>query len=184
MTFSTRDRRAILIGAVALLIILTARLLVMPWIDSWLEAREQMAQTSTQLNDVQRQVRRVLWQRQRLEERYGPAVKEPLHDRQTAQLNLFKAVQDVFKAGGVKLSAYQPQLSRPLPKVPGVQIVPLQIRGKCKVSQLTKCFVAMRQGQTLLIVESFSVINNEKKPGELEITMIVSTLAQQQEAKL
>ena len=166
-----------------MLIILAVNFLLIPWIDSWFQARQQMTSTRTQLNDVQRQVRRVLWQRQRVEDLYGPAVKEPLHDRQTAQLNLIKTVQDVFKSGGVKLTDYQPQRSRPLLDVPGVLVVPLQIRGKCNVSQLTKCFVAMHEGKTLIMVESFSISNNEKKPGELEITMIVSTLAQQQEAQ-
>lgn len=183
MTLSPRDRRAILLGTAALLIILAARFLVIPWLDSWRSARDEMTNVRSQLNVIQRQVRRVLWQRQRLEEIYGPAVKKPLEDRQTAQLSLIKAVQDVFKAGGVKLTDYQPQRPRTLKEIPDVQIVPLQIRGKCKLSQLTKCFVAMRDGQTLIIVESFSVTNNEKKPGELEITMIVSTLAEQEKAK-
>ena len=183
MTLSPRDRRAILLGAAVLLIIVAARVVVMPWIGRWRSARDQMTSTRSQLNDIQGQVRRVLWQRQRLEEIYGPAVKNPLEDRQTAQLSLIKAVQDVFKAGGIKLTDYQPQRARTLKEIPDVQIVPLQIRGKCTVSQLTKCFVAMRDAQTLIIVESFSVTNNEKKPGELEITMIVSTLAEQEKAK-
>ncbi len=184
MTFSPRDRRAIIIGVVALLVLVAVRLVAVPWIDSWREARDEMAQARTQLNDIQKQVHRVLWQRNRLEEVYGPAVTKPLEDRQAAQLSLIKAVQDVFKAGGVKLTDYQPQRARTLKDIPNVEVVPLQIRGKCNLSQLTKCFVAMRTGQKLIIVESFSVTNNEKKPGELELTMIVSTLAQQQEAKL
>ena len=184
MTLSPRDRRAILLGVVALLIIVAARLVVIPWIDGWRSAREDMTSTRSQLSNIQRQMQRVLWQRQRLEEIYGPGVKNTLKDRQAAQLSLIKAVQVVFKAGGVKLTDYQPQRPRTLKEIPDVQIVPLQIRGKCKLPQLTKCFVAMRDNQTLIIVESFSITNNEKKPGELEITMIVSTLAEQEKAKL
>ena len=183
MTLSPRDRRAILFGAVALLIILATRLLVMPWIDSWRTARDEMAISRKQLNDIQKQMQRVLWQRQRLEEIYGPAVKNDLEDRQTAQLALIKAVQDVFKTAGIKLTDYQPQRARTLKEIPDVQFVPLQIRGKCKLPQLTKCFVTMRDNKTLIIVESFSITNNEKKPGELEISMIVSTLAEQEKAK-
>ena len=183
MNLSPRDRRAVLIGAATLLIVLAANYLLMPWIDSWSNAREQIAQDRRQLTHIQRQIRTVLWQRERLEQLYGPAVKEPLEDRQTAQLNLIKAVQDVFKSGGVKLSDYQPQRSRPLSEVPGVEVIPLQIRGKCNLSQLTKCLSAMQEGKMLMVVESFSIANNLKKPGELEISMTISTLAQQPEAK-
>ena len=183
MRLSPRDRRAMLLGAAVLLIILAGRLAVIPWIDNWSGTRKEIVENRSQLDDIQRQIRRVLWQRQRLEEAYGPAVNKPLGNRQSAQVNLFKAVQDVFKAGGVKLTDYQPQRSRPLPEVPGVEIVPLQIRGKCNLSQLTKCFAGMRNGETLIIVDSFSVANDEKKPGELEITMMVATLAEQEKVK-
>ena len=184
MTFSPRDRRAILLGAAGLLIILIARLAVIPWIDSWRAARREIAEARAQLDYTQHQVRRILGQRRRLEQIYGQAVSKPLENRQSALNRLTRVVQDVFKAGGFKATDYKSQRCRSLPEVPGVEIVPLQVRGKCKLPQLVKCLAAMRNAETLILVDWFSVANDEKKPGELEITMMLATLAEKEKAKL
>lgn len=184
MTLAVRDRRAILLGAVGLLIILAGHFAVIPWIDSWKDARKAIAATRVELGKAQDQIRKVLGQRRRLEEIYGPAVNKALKNRQSAQVSLIKAVQDVFKTGGCKLTGYQPQRCRSLAAVPDVELVPLQIRAKCQLPQLVKCLAGMQKSETLILVDWFSVTNNEKKPGELEITMMVATLAEKEKTKL
>jgi hypothetical protein len=118
-------------------------------------------------------------QRKRLEDRYGPAVGKPLADSSTAKENLFNAAQKVLKANGFQVSGYEPQRPRPAGKVPGVEWVSLQIRGKCPDAQLPKCLAEFRNADTLVIVEQMSVANDEKSPGNLSVTLVLATPAEQ-----
>ena len=59
--------------------------------------------------------------------------------------------------------------------------VPLQVRGTCKLKQLSTCLSALRQAKTLAVVDRISVTNNEKKPGNLEVTLVLAALAEQKE---
>ena len=104
MTLSPRDRRAILLGAVGLLIILAGRFVLLPWIDSWKDARRSIAEARVELGEAERQIYRVLGQRRRLEKIYGPAVNKALDNRQSAQVKLIEGVQEVFKTGFFRCS--------------------------------------------------------------------------------
>ena len=179
MTLSSRDRRTLLLGAAGLMVICAARFAVIPWLDSWTAAREQIVTNRQQLSDLERTIRRVLGQQGRLAETYGQAVNKPLEDMETARIGLFKAAQDVLKAAGFKPTSYQPQPCRTLREIPGVMIVPLQVRGKCRLEQLAKCLAGMRKADTFIIVDRLSLNNDEKKPGQLDVTMVLVTLSEQ-----
>ncbi|MCK4850701.1 MAG: hypothetical protein KAT11_05075, partial [Phycisphaerae bacterium] len=60
MTLSTRDRRAIILGGLGLLIIFAGYFALVPWINSWSSARAQITEARGQLDEVQRRVRRIL----------------------------------------------------------------------------------------------------------------------------
>ena len=184
MTLSTRDRRAIIVGGLALLIILVGHFALMPWLESWSGARAQIIEARRELNDVQLRVRRILGLRRRLEQIYGPAVNKPLEDLDAARLSLFKTVQETFRAGGFKPSEYRLQRPRVLSAVPGVQIVPLEVPGQCNLSQLVKSLAGLCKAKTFVFVERFSIDNDEKKPGTFKVTMVVATLARMPKARL
>ncbi len=184
MKISAKDRRALIFLAVGLGVILLTRLTVIPFMDSWGTAREEKDANQVQLDDLNRKLRRVLGQRQRLVRMYGPAVKQPLVDLQTAKVNLFQAAQDVLKSSGIKMTDYQPQRERPLRDIPGVGLVTLQVRGECQLPQLAKCLCQMSEAKTLVIVERLTVTNNEKQPGKLKVTMVLATLAEMKKSEL
>ncbi len=184
MTLSTRDRRAIILGGLGLLIIFAGYFALVPWINSWSSARAQITEARGQLDEVQRRVRRILGLRRRLEQIYGPAVNEPLEqDVQTAQLKLLETVKETFSAGGFKPSEYRLQRPRPLSAVPDVQIVPLEVPGQCNLSQLVKSLAGLCKAKTFVFVERLSITNDEKKPGTFKITMVVATLARMPKAR-
>lgn len=178
MKLSPRDRRTAVLGLAGLLVIIAARLLVIPWVDGWAAAREQIAADRHRLDELQRSITRVLGQRGRLAARYGPAASKSLKDVEQARIGLLKAARDVLTANGLK-PTYTPQPPRSVKKIPGVRFLPLRVRSKCNLSQLTKCLADMRNADTLIIVDRLSITNNEKKPGQLEMTMILATLARQ-----
>ena len=180
MKMSSRDKRALILGAAGLAAILLLRFAAIPLAESWSLAREQASDSRIQLTNLELKISRVLNQRARLEKIYGPAVNLPLQDLEAARVSLFKATQDVLKKNGFKAEDYQPQPAKRIREIPGLQLVSLQVRGKCKLNQLTKCLAGLRKVETLTIVDRLSIVNNEKKPGELEITLLLVTLAEQQ----
>lgn len=184
MTLSTRDRRAIIVGGLGLGIIFAGYFVLMPWFDSWSSARAQVSEARDQLADVQMRVQRILGLRRRLVKTYGPAANMPLEeDVQTAQLKLLETAKETFSAGGFKPSEYRLQRPRALSEVPGVQIVPLEVPGKCNLSQLTKSLAGLCKAKTFVFVDSFSIANDEKKPGNLTVTITLATLARTPKAR-
>ena len=185
MTLSARDRRAIILGILGLGIIFAGYFVVIPWLDSWGAARAEIRESQRQLNEIRRDVLRILVLRRQLEQRYGPAINKPLEeDVQTAQLNLFEAARETFAAAGFKPSEYRRQRPRALPAVPDVQIVPLEVPGTCNLSQLLKSLIGLRKAKTFVFVDSFRIENDEKKPGTFKVTMVVATLARIPKASL
>jgi hypothetical protein len=174
---SRRDRRAVVIGAAALGCLLLARLIVLPWMDDWSRVRQAVADDRAELAGIESSLTKVLSQRARLEKGYGQAVRAPLKDADQAQMALYDAARDVLGKGGLQPQDYQPQQPAPVRDVPGVQTLGLRIRGQCSIDQLLKCLAAMRREDTLLIVDNLSVENDEKSPGKLTVTMVLSTLA-------
>jgi hypothetical protein len=174
---SPRDRRAVIFGGVGLGVILLLRLLVIPIWDSWSSARDRGEVYGKELVQLNRSLRRALGQRQRLIRMYGPAVSKPLADEQTARIQLFESAKDVFGSGGMNVKNYQHQRTRPLREIPNVSLVTLQVRGQCKLEQLTQCLRKMTNSKSLMIVQSMNLANNEKQLGQLDVTLVLATLA-------
>ena len=167
-----------MIGAAGLAVILVARFIVIPWVDDWSETRRQIAARQQELSGLERNVTRVLGQRKRLTKKYGPAVNKPLEDVEAAWISLFTAARGLTDSG-FEATDYLPQSDRPLQDIHGVRFVPLQVRGKCKLPQLAKLLAKIRQSETLVIVDRLTVSNDAKKPGQLEVTMVLATLARE-----
>ena len=181
MKLTRRDRRAVMLCAAALVAILAGRLIVIPWIDSWGDARRRIADAHRQLVELESRLRRVVAQRRRLEGQYGPRAADPPADVETARIQLLEAAQDVLTANGLK-ATYSPQPTRVVKSVPGIELVALQVRGQFKLGQLTKCLAGMRAAPTLVMVDCLSISNDAKKPGNLDVTLTLTTLAEQQGA--
>lgn len=183
MTLSDKDKRAIRIGAIALGIILVARFLLIPWMDSWFDARRRIATADEQLERLQKPIRRALGLQKHLERLYGPGVNRPCQDIEAAKLSLMKVAGQLAKFGGMQPSSNVPQRGRSLANVPGVEIVLLQIRGKCDFPQFSKTLAALMKSETLVFVERLSLTNDQKKPGQLDVTLVLATLAERGEVK-
>jgi len=175
---SPRDRRAMILGGALLGAIVLLRLTLIPLWDSWSSARDRSRVYGEELVELNRSLRHVLGQRERLARLYGPGVREALSEEQIARMNLLQSAQDVFSGGGVRLTDYQPQRARPIRDIPNVSLVALQVRGQCQLPQLAKCLARMARTNTLLIVQSMDVANNEKQPGQLDVTLVLATLAE------
>jgi hypothetical protein len=175
---SPRDRRALLVGGIVLGAIVLLRLTLIPFWDSWSAARDRSETYGEELVALNSSLRRAVGQRERLARVYGPGVRQPLANEQTAKMNLFQSAKDVFGAGGVRLTEYQPQRARPLREIPNVSLVTLQVKGQCDLPKLVKSLHAMTQAKHLMFVQSMNINNNEKQPGKLDVTLVLATLAE------
>ena len=182
MTLSQRDRRAIILGAIGLALVCFIRFGLMNFLDSWSDARHRIAAARDNVSRQERAISRVLGQRGRLASEYGQSVCKPLADSDTAKINLLAASQQALTKAGFEPDNYQPQPGKDLRQIPGLRYIPLQVRGKCSLDQLTKLLAGLPNDETPIIVDQLSIAKNEKKPQKLEVTMVLATLADQGEA--
>lgn len=177
LNLSPRDRRAMVLGLVALGAIAVARFALIPFVDSWLAARDQLRADRQAAGEVQVRLARAIGQQGRLANRYGPAVGKGLQDVESARMSLFSAVQQVTTSSGLKPEVYQPLPDRAIRELPGVRLVPLEVRGKCQADQVVACLAALARSDTLLLVDRLAVTGDDKGSGQVEVTMVLATLA-------
>jgi len=174
---SARDRRAVVIGCCVLLGLLLVRFALMPLLESWGQTRDRIASSDSRLRQLQAKTTRYLLARERLLENYGPGAAKPLEEVQAAQINLVQAISDALKAGGLSLQGLQPQGQKPVKELPGAVQVSFQVKTSGQLAQLARSLEAMRKAPTLIIAEQVSAAGNDKTPGQLELTLVLSTLA-------
>ncbi len=181
MTLSRRDRRALILGAIGLGLIVLTRVAILPVLETWQQAREEADRCEAALAARTKCVSGVLGLRGRLVGRYGRAVNCPLEPVDDAEVMLLRAAQEVLAAKGLALSEYQPQRARRLKEIPGVDYVALQVKGQCKQDKLPACLAAVRDAETLLFIDRVTVAVDAKKRDHLNVTMTLATLGERQE---
>ena len=181
MNLSSRDRRALVVGGVGLAAMLVMRFALIPWIDAWMDHRAELVVGRERVDRVARQLRSVLRRRKRLAKAYGPAANLPPQDVEAAGLSLPKAALGVLNSNGFGTTEYLPQRPKRVQGIEGLRVVSLQVSGGCKLPQLTKCLSALRKTETLVMVDRLSVTSDPKKPGQLKVTMVLTTLGEQRE---
>lgn len=181
MSLSRKDRRAVIFGGIGLLVICMANYVILPWWDGWMDVRKQIGKDRQQVDQMEVKVCRVLGQRRRLADRYGQGVNAPLKDVENARVTLYEEAQKVFSRNQFAVENYQPQMCKSLKDVPGVHVVPLQVRGKCRDMQLYQCLAKLCEAQSLIFVDRLIVTNPERRQGNLDVTIVLSTLAERDE---
>lgn len=180
MTLTARDKKAILLGASVLGAILLVRLALAPWVGSWGRARGQIASSRGEVTELRTKMRRLLRLRDRLVETYGQAAAKPLEDLEPTRIAFLEGVQKALSAGGMGYQSIEPQSVRLVRDLPGIALVQFQVRSSCKLPQLAKSLAEMRKAKKLIIVDRLVVSGRPKKPGELEVTLVLATLARQE----
>jgi len=180
MKLSRRDRRAVILGLIALAGILFVRFGVVPFWDSWRRGRDEAGSARAQLSQLEVDLRRLANLQDESVKRYGPSVLEALKPSESARIAFTKTVQDVLRSGGISFQSITPQQPRDVRELDGVELLPFQIKGKCAVPQLAKCLAGMRKATMPVIVDQIQVTNQPKKPGQLEVTMVLATLAKRE----
>lgn len=177
MNLTARDRQAIVLGASALAVLLVGYFLLLPWLEDWGRARQSAPADRACLSDLEGKIVKLLAQRQRLAERYGPAAARPLENVEKTRLAFLQAVQGAVRNGGLQDPACQPQPPKAAPGLPGVQLLPLLVTGKTQTPQLARCLEELRKTECLVLIDQVSVTGNDKQPGQLAVSLTLVTLA-------
>jgi type II secretory pathway component PulM len=177
MTLSPRDRRALLLGAGVLAAICLVRFVIVPFWEGWGQARQEASDCRSQIADLEKRALRLANMQEMAESVYGPSAAKALRGTEAGRIAFTKAVQDALRAGGIKFESLTPRPDRAAERASDVRFVPLQVRGKCSLPQLAKCLAGMRKAAMPIIVDQIRVTSDPKKPGNLDLTMVVSTLA-------
>jgi hypothetical protein len=188
MKLSARDRRAIIWGGAVLAGLLVVRFALLPVLDGWQAARARGAAAWAQLSALERNARRALGQRRRLTRAYGHSVPDPLPDVERARMDLL-AAHELLKGQGFEPTEYQRQPARAPRRSDGraalpadVTLVSLLIRGSCDPQQLSHCFAALREADTLVFVDRVTAVKSEKDAGKLEVDLVLATVARKEAA--
>ena len=130
------------------------------------------------LRSLDRKVQQADFLRDELYVFYGSALDKPLQPVQPTQAAFHQAVQDVLKAAGLKFDRIDQQKVKPIKKIPETVLVPVHIRGKCKITQFANFLAKVSQAELLMMVDRFHITSNAKK--ELEIDIVLATLAKRE----
>jgi hypothetical protein len=174
-----RDRRAVLLGGLTVAAALVVYWGVLPWLGHWSDVRGQAQASQEELSRLQARGGDLLEARKRLVQAYGPGAGRPLEKVQAAGINLVKVVPETLRGAGLQIQNIQPQPARGLKEVPGVAALPIQVKATGTLAQLAQGLDALQASETLIVVEQVSAVGNEKKPGQLEVTLMLSSLARQ-----
>ncbi len=177
MTLSPRDRRAVILGGAALAALAIGYWVVVPWLGDWADARDSIGVGRARLEEVESKLRRLAGQRERLAEAFGPGACRPLEGVEATRIGFLKTVQDACRSAGIGELNCQPQPTRPLRELPEAQLVSIQVSGKCQIGQLARCLAALRACERVTLVDRLVAAGNERQPGQLEVTLVLATLA-------
>ena len=177
MKLSSRDRRVLILGGIGVLLIGAAHTILLPWLDSWHTARDGIATYRQELKQIQSKLGRLVELRARLVPVYGAAVGKPPAPVDTIQVHFPRTIQSALKTGGFVVKNIRKQPQRTSGELRAAVLVPFEVKGSCQTAQLAKSLAELNRAETLILVDRLDVTNNEQKPGQLEVTMVLSTLA-------
>ncbi len=177
-----RDRRAIFLGAGALATIASIWLLIIPWLTSWSATRQRIDHSHEQLQELERQAERLVAVERQLEPVFGASVKRPLNHVSECRTRLIKELIDLYARAGAQIRSVQPESDRPVREVAGVLRLTVQVQTTCPPLQFVQLLAATRSGPSLLLIDRVETAAAPQGPGAMNVTIVWSTLAEQETA--
>jgi len=170
---SKRDKRALIIGAIAAGCILFF-VFGSERITEWREAADSLAQKQKELESLTFKE----WEQARLMESV-PAFEMP--SKEEKQKFLFRSkFNEQLKEAGIKAEALQFVSNRKVRELPGYRMLLLQCRqAKCNFGQIMKFLSELGKNPYLFGVEDFKMKCDPKKRQEFQLDITVSTLIEE-----
>lgn len=180
MAINQSDKRAIIFGGGVLLLAALGRFLILPGLQTWGEARAEVAGHSQRVEDLSTQLNRVEAMQRRLVDKLGPTVGKKPITVDEARVQFPKAVQDALAKGGAGVSSIELQQVRKLRDAPGWSLVTVRVQASCKGDKIAEVLNSFRGSQQLIMVDRLNLdMANSGNRGNWKLEMILSTPAVQ-----
>jgi len=192
---TSKDLRAIKLGAAALGSVALLWLVVLPMLSNWSDTRDHIERSRQRLEELQDRTRRLTALDRQLEPVLGESVKHPMPGVEAARTQLIKDLMDVHARAGSGIQSLQPQSPRPLRELPGVVRLAVQVQTACLPAQLIQLLAAARSSPSILLIDHIEAASPAGPPGmppgmqgppgmtPLTVTIVWSTLARQEESQ-
>ena len=174
---SPKDQRTATIGAVLAALIVVYVLADNLWLDHWADVREQIKLNKQKLEEIGLDDSPGAQMRRDLRLRAVPAFEMP-RDEDEQRLIFVRKFSEQVKKAGIKLTTMpQYQTHTRVEADLGLKILRLHCRGKCNFSQALNLLAGLYENPYLVSIEDFQLKCDPKNRQEMEMSLIVSTLA-------
>ena len=172
---SERDKRTLMIGAAAMVLIL-GYVFVLPWYDDWMEVRTILKAKRSQLKlivpgDDQSSIAAAAQLAQAV-----PVFEMPLPQSRQDPLFRGKFNEQVNKTG-IKAKILQPIGTRSGKRVSGYKTLKYQCRAKCNLNQILDLLANLNSNPYLAGIEDISFKCDQKNRQQMDLVLTVSTFA-------
>lgn len=172
---SERDKRTLMFGAVAIILIL-GYVFVLPWYDDWMEVRTILKAKRSQLKlidpgDDEASIKAAAELAQAV-----PVFEMPLPESRQAPLFRDKFTEQVNKTS-IKAKTLQPIGTRSGNRVSGYKTLKYQCRAKCNLNQILDLLANLNSNPYLAGIEDISFKCDQKNRQQMDLVLTVSTFA-------
>ena len=173
-----RDKRALIVGAVAIAVIL-AYMSAGPWFEDWQSIRADLKAGRNQLKVIapadDDETAKATWEKLALR---VPVFEMPLPESKQSPLFRNK-FSDQLKKTGIKVKTLQPIGGKGARPIPGtrVKLLKFQCRGKCSLNQVLDLLAGLNSNPHLAGIEELSIKFGQKDRKQMDLVMTVSTFA-------
>ena len=153
-----RDRRALMWGGGLVLAAVLYRAALLPGWQRLGEARASAAAAHELVDSIETRATRLAGLNDRLAERFGPAVKQPLQTVDAVRVAFPPVLQKAMGSAGAGVQSVELQSTRRVPKVEGVSLVGVRVEAVCEPSALPVVLDALRTCRAFpVVIESAGV---------------------------
>ncbi|MDH4202946.1 MAG: type II secretion system protein M [Phycisphaerae bacterium] len=169
-----RDRRAILFGIAAIVLILLYGVIGLPLVEDWSRVRDQLGTYESKL-DVMGGA--AAGSEAKIAGLYQTVPSLELPENEDVQRKLFwDKTYDQLKSAGIAVSSGPSYVASARKKTAlGFGTLRLQFSGTCKYEQFVQFLAGLKENPCLFSVEEFSIKSDEKKPEQVNIDMTLET---------
>ena len=176
-SMSSRDKRAVLFGTAAIVLIVLYLLVALPLLEDWSSTRKQLKQYHARLESIGG---RSAASRAKLAGLYKTVPFLELPQTEDLQRKLFwDKIYDQLKKVGIRLKSGPDYVSGGRKETQEPAVLRLNFAGSCKYEQFVKFLAQLNENPYLVGIEELTIEADEKETDMINIEMTVETFVKQ-----
>jgi type II secretory pathway component PulM len=165
---SERDKRALKLGIVGVVLVPVFFLCIVPWFEDWRQVREQLSARRQMMKKITTVDSRL----------FSLVPKFSIPRDEKSQGTLFRdEFSKQLKQAGINAKSIQLVSARKQQRVSGYKCLQLQCRGECRFEQVMDLLAALNGNPYFVAVEAITLKCDTNDRNKMDITLTVSTYA-------